>query len=868
MAGIAIYLLGLILFAPELPGGPDGFGYKWIRSNDPGGPSFDWIDATTGQMIALGDDDTRWVSVPFSFWFYNGDYSDSIAISSNGWVSFTTATPNSPPFSWPDPIFGAALSVFGTDLFYDTVYVKTEGERLVIEWWNASLTAGGGSYTFEVVFDNSDSSVTFQYLSHQGADWNAFGYVFVGIQSRTTAYSLSVSSSLLQDSLAIKFYYEPEYDLSLDITYPGDGFLLIDSGLDSVRFELKNLNGTLALDVPVVCSVSTGGNPVFVDTVIVQELPLNHVYEGVFYGWQRMPNTIYRINVRAITPCDPAPENNADEIVQKIGQSAEDTITLYEQGVAGGVWFNSQFQAFGIEVEPDTLPFLLNYIGVWLLSPGDPGWPAPDTSSDPAVVEVWLGDTMPETRILRDTLLRDNTPPGWVYLVLTDSTIIWHEKFWVVVRTRLNSRYGVEALAHDSVLDHPMRQFVQGRDGVWHRQTFAEGDPVVFVAGTPVELRFRGDVELSYLYPAWSYVVIPQHEDSVIVEVRNNGPYSVSGITVSCILSDTEEPVLTDTFYLQSMAVGEADTFVFGTYSLDGEYDSLRLNCEAYSSQDSIQENNSFSAVIRAAGSANDTILFGTPAPSDCFVTEDTLDRIAIEIPSDTPRSFFKYGAIWLVTEGDPCYGSLDTVINPVIVEFWKGDSIPTRIMYSDTVYRDNVQPGWVYWIPPESIAMEPRMWLAIRLTLKPGEVEGLALDSTYDKPDSVWIYHNGTWVNAPDLSGDPIVAVYRDVTGNSITEDSDNSLKFGFSGTFQDIVTGPVRFSLSLPRREYISLKVYNVSGRLVKVLYQGNRDAGNYQILWDLRDRSGTRVPSGVYLLVLKGGNKVSTRRIVVIQ
>ncbi len=865
-----LMVLGMLMVSPELPGGPDGFGYRWIRSVDAGGPSFTWIDATSGQRILLGDDQARWVSVPFSFWFYNEDFADSIAVSSNGWVSFTTATPNAPPLSWPDNIFGAALSVFGTDLGPDTLYVLTVGTKLVIEWFNAELVAGNGRYTFEAIIDAADSSITFQYLSHEGADWTAYGYSFVGIQNRDISYSLSVSSALLRDSLAIKFYYEPEHDLSVSILYPGDGFLLLDQGADSVLFSLRNNGITEAIHRAVVCSVSTGGTTVFVDTFDVPQLAVNSSFVGKFSGWQREPGRRYRVNVSVQEDHDPYPANNRDSVSQVVGFSASDTIALFDGGVSGGVWYSSQFQAFGVEIHPDTLPFLLRYVGVWLLSPGDPGWPGPDTTADPAIVEVWTGDTMPRTRVLADTLLRDDIWPGWVYLVLPDSNILWGDRFWIAVRTRVNSSYGIEALAYDSTLNYPDAQWIQERDGRWRRGVFADGDPLIFVSGEPLNLQFRGDIVLNYIYPAWSHLIFAGADDSVIVEVGNLGPYSVSGISIYCSLSDSEGVVLADTVFIPSLAAGRVDTISFGTYTIRSDMDSLVLSCNAFSAQDSVQDNNHIFAVLRAVSEANDTVVFGDEPSYNYFVPSDTSQLIAVEVMSDTPRSFLKYVSFWLVTPGDPCWPPEDTTIDPVLLQLWKGDSLPENLLFQDTLWRDNVQPGWVYWVPPESISLDDNIWIALKLALTSGRSEALALDSTYDNPNSVFLYADGTWQRAPQLHGDPILWVFRDVNGNSISESGGNRNGFeeGFVGFRGGVFNDRLAIRFSLKSNSHVVLRIYDVSGREVKFLYDGRLTAGEHRLYWDLRDKSGRRVADGIYFVSLDVGDRHYTKKFVILK
>ena len=69
-------------------GGPDEFGYSWIDSNEPGGPTFDWTDISgVGTEVPLDDDQGATVPLPFNFEFYGEDQTE-VTIGSNGYLTF------------------------------------------------------------------------------------------------------------------------------------------------------------------------------------------------------------------------------------------------------------------------------------------------------------------------------------------------------------------------------------------------------------------------------------------------------------------------------------------------------------------------------------------------------------------------------------------------------------------------------------------------------------------------------------------------------------------------------------------------------------------------------------------------------------
>ncbi len=72
----------------------------------------------------------------------------------------------------------------------------------------------------------------------------------------------------------------------------------------------------------------------------------------------------------------------------------------------------------------------------------------------------------------------------------------------------------------------------------------------------------------------------------------------------------------------------------------------------------------------------------------------------------------------------------------------------------------------------------------------------------------------------------------------------------------------------ISLPRREYVSLHVYDAHGRRITGLLTGPLDAGDYRIAWDGKDERGRPVASGVYFYRLVGGLFDETRKMVLLR
>jgi len=71
------------------------------------------------------------------------------------------------------------------------------------------------------------------------------------------------------------------------------------------------------------------------------------------------------------------------------------------------------------------------------------------------------------------------------------------------------------------------------------------------------------------------------------------------------------------------------------------------------------------------------------------------------------------------------------------------------------------------------------------------------------------------------------------------------------------------IRFQIAQP--DNVKLRVYDISGRVVRRLVQGERKPGSYIIRWDGTDDHGHKLANGVYILRLETTGLNQTQKVV---
>jgi subtilisin family serine protease len=238
-------------------GGPDAGGYRWIDSDAPGGPVFQWqeIAGVGTRLFGSADDSTRTnVPLPFDFPFYGGVYR-SINVCTNGWLSFVNRGATFRDVALPDTAAAtprALIAPWWDDLDLRTTtgggraYAYYDGSRFIVEWRDAVHYAVGGPYTFQVLLSPS-GTIDFQYLSVAEPSDRATA----GIQDETGTRGLTLTHDApwARSGLRVKLQRLPEWlTLAADsgVVEPGEEDTLL-VGMSARGYADGEYAGTLTL---------------------------------------------------------------------------------------------------------------------------------------------------------------------------------------------------------------------------------------------------------------------------------------------------------------------------------------------------------------------------------------------------------------------------------------------------------------------------------------------------------------------------------------------------------------------------------------------------------------------------------------------
>jgi hypothetical protein len=202
---------------------------------------------------------------------------------------------------------------------------------------------------------------------------------------------------------------------------------------------------------------------------------------------------------------------------------------------------------------------------------------------------------------------------------------------------------------------------------------------------------------------------------------------------------------------------------------------------------------------------------------------------------------------------------------NKVIKQLFPGGSPPPAMRHSVAVYDSTGNNMIVFSGQDDGGSLHNEVW---ELRLTPGQEQWRTLNpggqvppsmyvavAVLDKPNSRMIVFGG---NTGSGQINDVYALGPLPAGN----ETPNIPILPFSNILQSVhpnpTNGPISFDLQLSKPSKINLKIYDLTGRLVKTMNQETVQPGSLRFPWDGTIEGGKQGPSGVYFYELSAGEQ----------
>jgi hypothetical protein len=195
-------------------GSATGGGWRYLDSDQAGGPVYNWKDISTiGTAIAFTADDQNLGPFPigFSFPFYGSTFT-TYRVSANGWISFTSTSSGTNSYT---NVFLPSASAIENVIapWWDDLSPHRSGtvvrrwtnnaDSLVVSFQNVQSYENNGLYNFEVILLSS-GQITSQYAS---MGTNRLNSATIGLQNADHTRGVTVvnNATYIHNTMAISF---------------------------------------------------------------------------------------------------------------------------------------------------------------------------------------------------------------------------------------------------------------------------------------------------------------------------------------------------------------------------------------------------------------------------------------------------------------------------------------------------------------------------------------------------------------------------------------------------------------------------------------------------------------------------------------
>ena len=118
--------------------------------------------------------------------------------------------------------------------------------------------------------------------------------------------------------------------------------------------------------------------------------------------------------------------------------------------------------------------------------------------------------------------------------------------------------------------------------------------------------------------------------------------------------------------------------------------------------------------------------------------------------------------------------------------------------------------------------------------------------------------------LNTGEDTSDALFSIHTQIGTRPVPEVA----SFGLMQNYPNPFNPMTRIEFSLDERGLISVRIYDISGKLIRILVQETMSAGRHSVLWNGQDEHGGPVASGVYVCRFETKDKEAMRKVVLLR
>ena len=820
----------------DATGGPDTYGYKWADS-DEDSVLYEWIDisAIGTEVTGLANSNYRGpfnLGFDFNYYWYSFD---QVYIGSNGYLKIPPAYNIYLNFPTTIPLMNSPndfIALYMMDLqFYadaECYYWTNEVDLFIVSFINVPCYVPylppTGSHTFQVILNGNDNTITFNYGSQEG---NTQGdEILIGIENSNGQVGLLHSAdTYLPSDFTVRFYRPDEttfeaHDLAIiDVSNEGSKGIFIER--DDIYFPaawIENLGTQSESGTTVSCQIIDVNNVVvFEETVITSILEPDDIQELTFgAGWFAADTGQYSVLV----------EHNLAGDMNTINDTLRAEIDVIE--LPGELSYEDRQNTVGITWSIPDGGFA-NYFDV------------PDDSSVEITAFrffIQLNNALPYSFIARiydndgpgnlpGTILFEQlieTPDDNLWYVVTPETAVIDEdgKFYAsYYPTGSNNVY----LGRDAAVPHS-RNGWECNSGEWTPYRYVDEKDLmirVIIGDAPIP---EPIIAVSADTLQFGTVVVG---DTSILELTM---YNIGAVNLN--FTNIAFAGLPPIFYsvqefIPGMSIAPGDSELIHPRfhpPLEGQWNAeMILNC-----------NSIYGESVFCEGTA----VLSLPI-------EITLDPVSLPIQIPAGGGTFNFNI-----------GVANNGTTQITADIWSMATLPNGSQYGPIINFPNLtmNAGW---------SGDRDRTQAVPASAPTGAYTYDAYIGQY--PNTVYDEDHFDFTKSADFDGS---ANFNEWTnwGEEFADISESS-EISIPETFTTLSAYPNPFNPStnitynLPETGNVRIAVYDISGRLVRVLFDGVETAGTHKLSFNAQNLS-----SGIYICRMSAGNELKSIKILLMK